>query len=309
MESLVILFVVLVLVLLAVTFAMRESEIAKLERFRAGTSTDGNSLKLPTTLGVELGSVELRGFWTGGTVTVSIGVGGTSAARRRYVAKLTVNPVEKVSASSVDLDRLCSGTYYLALKEDGTLLIRAPGFHVISGGYEGIVGVCLDPSKVPRRAVPLEILEGDEGARGEVAIDGSGIRGSAVWIFKAQVARKLTYDKDTGTYRIVEEYTSKPKARAARLEICGDAGRGYVCVRIAEATKPNEEVRGEVPYTAGRRVVILSEKWLEYGGVRELARELGMRGSSVLGYSAGALRARLVLDIPLGTDKVAEVVL
>jgi|GEM_PF-1339976 len=310
MESLIALFILLALVLIAVTLATRESERGRVERFRAGVSVEGDLLKLPTAVDVELGSVEVRGFWTGSPVTVSVGVGGTArapAGRRRYVAELTVNPVERLSTSSLDLGKLCSGGYYLALKGDGTLLLRAPGFRVASGEYEGVVGVCLDPSKVPRRVAPLEVLEGDESARGEVTLGSSGTRGRVTWVFKTQVVRRFTYDKDSGVYRVVEEYISKPKARAARLELCGDTGRGYVCVRVAEATKPNEEARGELPYVGERRVLILSKGWLEYGGARALARELGVEVPSVLGYSAGALKARLVLDIPLGTDRVAEV--
>jgi len=290
MEGLVALLILLALVLVAVALATQESERSRVERFKTGVYVEGDLLKLPTAVDLELGSVELRSFWTGSPVTVSVGIGGapahTPAGRRRYVAELTVNPAERLYTSSLDLSKLCSGSYYLALKGDGTLLLRAPGFRVASGEYEGVVGVCLDPSKVPTRVATLEVLEGDESARGEVTLDGSGIRGRVTWVFRAQVVRRFTYDKDSGVYRVVEEYASKPKARAARLEVCGDTGRGHVCVRVAEATKPNEGARGELPYVGGRRVLILSRRWLEYEGVRALARELVVEPPSVLGYSA-----------------------
>ncbi len=313
MEGLIALFIILAVILVAVALATQKSERSRVERFRAGASVEGGVLKLPTTVDVELGSVEVRGFWTGSPVTVSVGIGGAPARApaggRRYVAELDVSPAERLTTSSLDLGKLCSEGYYLALKGDGTLLLRAPGFRVVSGEYEGIVGVCLDPSKIPTRVAPLEVFEGDEGARGEVAVGDSGIRGRVTWVFRAQVVRRFTYDKDSGVYRVVEEYSSKPKARAAKLEVCGDTGRGYVCLRVAEATRPNEEARGELNYVGGRRVLVLSRGWLEYGGARDIAGELGVEPPLVLGYSAGALKARLVLDIPLGADRVAEVVL
>ncbi len=311
MEGLVALFIILVAVLVAVALAKWESERSRVERFRAGTSVEGGTFKLPTTVDVELGRVEVKGFWTGSPVTVSVGIGGAPAhapaGRRRYVAELTVSPVERLSTSSLDLGKLCSEGYYLALKGDGTLLLRAPGFRVASGEYEGVVGVCLDPSKVPIRVAPLEVLEGDESARGEVALDGSSIRGRVTWVFRAQVVRRFIYDRGSGVYKVVEEYASKPKARAARLEVYGDTGRGYVRVVVAEATRPNEEARGELPYVGGRRILVLSKGWLEHGGAGDVARELGVEPPLVLGYSAGALKARLVLDIPFGADRVAEV--
>jgi hypothetical protein len=311
MEALVALFIVLAVVLVAVTLAIRESERDRVGRFKSGTSVEGDVLKLPTTLGIELGGVEVRGFWTGSAVTVSVGIGRPphTTSTRRYVVELSVDPVERVSTSSIELGRLCSGGFYLATKGDGTLLLRAPGFRVVGGEYEGVVGVCLDPSMVPTRTTSLEVAEGVEGARAEVVLDCGGTRGRVTWFFRAQVVRRFTYDREAGVYRVVEEYASKPRARGARLEVCGDTGRGYACVVVAEATKPNEEASGGLTYAFGRRVLVFSRRLLEYGRGGEIARELGVGVPSVLGYSPGSLRARLVLDIPLGTDVVAEAVL
>ena len=141
MEALVALFIVLAVVLVAVTLAIGESEGDRVGRFKSGTSAEGDVLKLPTTLGVELGSVEVRGFWTGSAVTVSVGIGRPphTTSTRRYVVELSVDPVERVSTSSVELGRLCSGGFYLAIKGDGTLLLRAPGFRVVGGEYEGLL--------------------------------------------------------------------------------------------------------------------------------------------------------------------------
>jgi len=105
--------------------------------------------------------------------------------------------VERASTSSIELGRLCPGGFYLATKGDGTLLLRAPGFRVVGGEYEGVGGGLtyafgrrvLDGSLVFSRRL-LEYGRGGEIAR-ELGVGVPSVLGYSPGSLRAEAGARL----------------------------------------------------------------------------------------------------------------------
>jgi len=262
------------------------SRYNKLAKFKAWVRVTDSELILPTQLGVGLGHITISFYRAG----------------RSYSYKVSSTQIKKVEFAKVlKLDELCSSGFY-AIAEDDELLIHAPGFMVTEGVYKGIVGVCIDPSKAPVKRVMLSVksTHSDEALR-EATVVGGGFAGKVSWIYQAEKVQKIIYDEKRGVYSFLEEPVDKPRARAVRLEVCGKASSGKeFCREIAVVREPGGVA--EVGFTTiGKRMPVFTTKNCGIC-IQNLLKEMH---NTLAGYAEGRVRAKLVMDIPLGVDLIS----
>lgn len=174
-----------------------------------------------------------------------------------------LNPAA-LSTKIIELDKVCNTPFYIYADFDDRIFIEAPGFIIKSGRFKDMIMLCLEPSSTPERRIEISADNGVEKAVGIVKIGRNGIELSLTWLFNAPSQKKMVYDEKHGVYKVVDEYTSKPRARGSRLEICfqtPDAKKK--CISLARSNKPNTHVNNSVQFKIKEKLVFLQKDLLE----------------------------------------------
>jgi len=264
----------------------------KLGDFKSNIRIERDRIVLPSILELELGRVILDYYKRG----------------KCFELKININPVKKITTDTIILDELCNSGFYAAssksIFQGPWLHINAPGFRVIKEPYSGIVGLCLDPSKIPVKRVELNIKSEYSGeVVGEVMTNNGGFTGKVNWIYRVTRTPKVVFDEKSGVYRVIEDYTSKSRARSVRLEVCGEVDLAKKkCLTIVENYEPNKEIYGKTRILEERKIVFTLE------GCTTCLKDIEqLISDSLLGYAEGKIKAKLVVDIPMGEDVISEV--
>jgi hypothetical protein len=242
---------------------------------------------------------------------VTVGAGKTRSRHYRCDARLEFG--ERVEVQEIELSKLCAEPFYVyvdALSND--VLLRAPGLRILSEGFKDIYVLCLDSSRIPTKSVELVAGSGNEYAKAVVSIGPSGYKATVSHIFTAPKERRVVYDEKAGLYRVVEEYTQKPRAQEARVEICFETtGLRLKCITIASTQAVNASAEGVYRFTPLTKVVAFHKDLLHSSAYKTFKQVLAIEGVQetsklVAGYAQGWVRAKLVLNIPLAPDIVSE---
>lgn len=104
-------------------------------------------------------------------------------------------------------------------------------------------------------------------------------------------------------YRAVEEYTTKPRARGARVELCVQTPSGKHCTILTNTREPNKPVKATFPFE-------VREKILHLGGIDHDVTKGSVKSTlkyTIVGYKPGYITAKVILDIPMGRDIETEI--
>jgi len=275
---------------IVLSFILSKMGSLALDEFKRRVVMVGDNLVLDSELDVEFGRVEV-GYW--------IRRVGKHSTVNTFV---NIEPVYRKTTSVISLSELCSGPFYL-FKSGEDFYVAGPGFKIANGKYKGVAVLCLDPSKIQPRQVTLSLGDHESGdAVGEVSITTSGVVGRVKWTYRATTVHIPIYDEKTGLYRIQERPLSKPKARSVRLEICGEAPFTSRCFTLVNCQEPNRECVGDMAGLSKRKIVFVYKQ--EPSTIQSVAGEFR---DGLIGYQEGKVKAKLVLDIPLGRDVVNSV--
>jgi len=253
--------------------------IAKTRRFKSIAKLVGNAIILDSPMKIEIGRLKL----------LSISAGN----RTRY--KSLVSEGRTAITSSVNLEDLGEEGFY-GLTPYGTFrdknYFEAPGFKVLDGPFKNVMCLYIDPSKLPKKSVELNVVSEAGMAKGIVEIGEKGYTGKLIWSRFSQYSRGGS--KIFGT-----------RVRSVRLEICGKAPRDLEngeeeerCFKLVKAPKPNVEYRGSMEWPSERRIEFL------YKDMRSLIWKI-YKGK-IMGYAEGKVKARLVMEISGGKKFVSE---
>jgi len=291
-----IIMIVVVAILIVYSFAIRLQREKVLRRFVTSLHVIDRELVLPETIPIELGYVSVKCLWK------------SSGRSRYYSCKFNVSGKEVKEVSKVDVNSICNNPFYIYVNQSNEVLALAPGFRVSAGKYKGIYVLCLDSSKIPSTAIELIAHSNSEKAVGRVEVSTEGYEALVHWAFEAPREKKVVFDDKAGLYRVVEEYRGKPKARSARIELCFLTPRANMeCRRVAVASKPGEESRGFHRYVVKEGIVVFHKDLLSNSAFKVFAKAVEPQYRSIIaGYCQGCVRAKLVLDIPVGRDVVVE---
>ena len=297
------LFIVLLAIVIGVISAQEKEEA--LRKLVSGLRIEGDKLRLPTQVSAELGVHVLKCFW------LTLGAGKTRS--RRYVCDARLESGERVEVQEIELSRLCTEPFYVYVDAlSNEILLRAPGLRILSEGFRDIYVLCLDSSRIPTKSVELAAGSGNEYAKAVVSIDPSGYKATVSHIFTAPKERRVVYDAKAGLYRVVEEYTKKPRAQEARVEICFETtGLRLKCFTIASTQVINASAEGVYRFTSLTKVVAFHKDLLRNSAYTTFKQVLAVEGAQedsklVAGYAQGWVRAKLVLNIPLAPDIITE---
>lgn len=199
-----------------------------LENFKSSVRVEGDRLVLPEFCTVEIGTIVYE-------------------KSKRFQGSFNVVDSRVMSNGVLKLSDICGQPFYLYFNNAGNAIMIAPGFVIRDGVYKDIVGICLNQDVIPYRSLELmaeklpyaaafaKIELTKEGFRGEVRLSG---------------ARKETKGPlDLGS-------------RSASLMVCYKVGGYSECVKIAEATDTNPNIRGEYSWVLSRNPTILFQNIL-----------------------------------------------
>lgn len=266
-----------------------------LEEFRSSIRSDGSRLLLPEEMTIDVGVVSVKRFWR------------AAGRSRRLVTEFHVLNPTSLSTNAVELDRVCNAPFYVYADFNDNVLVEAPGFVVKSGRFKDIAVLCLEPSNIPEKVVEVSAGEGIERAAGVVRVGRNGIELSLAWGLGIPKQRKVVYDEKQGTYRVVEEYVGKPKARGARLELCFQTPGSKFCTTLVKLSAPGTSAQAALPFKVKEALVPLFKDILSYSTLGKMIESRVTPGALAIGYKPGYVTAKLVLDMPLAQDVIKEV--
>lgn len=305
MDNWVLLFIIVLIamVILLTRSMVMEEKKRLIGEFKSKTRIEHGKLILPSNLVVETGVLLIQGRW--------VYRYSHQYSSRYYDSKIGIAQSRVLEISELSLSDICNTPFYIYVDKDNEVLVRATGFIIKSGKYKDIVALCIKPETIPAKQVNLEVKEGFETGTGVLTITPSGVRARVLWSHSAPFNERIVYDEKAGVYRAVREYVSKPRARGVRIELCYEKPDGKRCERLVETTSLDKPVEAEINWVVKEELIILHKDILESSSFKILTDSISssfpIPGKTIIaGYHPGHLKAKLILDIPLGVDVIDE---
>lgn len=275
------------------------SETRKVNQFKHEIRVEKDKLVLPEEALVELGTISLKSYYR----TYKSG----RRSIKEWVNEVAVLESKEITTKAIDLDQICAKPFFLLADPDDIIILEAPGFKVSSGRFKDIVVACLNQLYIPERVIELEVGDPNEHAKAKVKLSPKGFETEATWVFKAPTQKKVIYDKKHGVYRIVDEYTTKPQAKRARVEICAQTPTSKLCTPLVKLDVPNKPIQGVIPFKINDKLLVFYTKIMGGHYYFRIKNALETHHKTIIvGYKPNHLTARIILEIPQGKDLVAE---